>query len=86
MSYWDLANKVESISFRLDSVKAIIELVAERIIDNPESSALWGCAEMLEIYKERLETISNEAMDLHKETKIEKPTTSVNIAKKGKNK
>jgi hypothetical protein len=73
MSYWELANKIESISFRIDSIKAIIELVAENVQDNSYSSPLWGCAEMLDVYIEKLETLSADAMDLHKESKQEKP-------------
>jgi hypothetical protein len=70
MSYWDLSNRIESICFRIESIKSIVELVAEKVIDNPESSALWGCAEMLEIYSKQLEVLSTDAMELHKESKI----------------
>jgi hypothetical protein len=70
MSYWELANKIESISFRIDSIKAIIELVAEGVQDNGYSSPLWGCAEMLDVYIQKLEDLSAEAMDLHKEGKV----------------
>jgi len=77
MSYWDLSNRIESISFRLDSIKAIIELVAENIQDNAYSSPLWGCAEMMDIYSKQLEELSAEAMELNK---IEKEDTP----KKGK--
>jgi hypothetical protein len=66
MSYWDLANKIESVSFRMDSIKAIIELVAENIQDNAYSSPLWGCAEMLEVYSKQLEELSAEAMELNR--------------------
>ena len=71
MDAWKLSSEIERISFRLDSVKAIIELVAERITDNPESSALWGCSEMLEVYMKQLEELSEEAMDMHKQSKTE---------------
>jgi len=77
MSYWDLANKIESVSFRIDSIKAIIELVAENVQDNSYSSPLWGCAEMLDVYIEKLETLSAEAMDLHKEEKVAEQATPV---------
>jgi hypothetical protein len=77
MSYWDLANKIEAVSFRMDSIKAIIELVAENIQDNAYSSPLWGCAEMLELYSKQLEDLSTDAMEFHK---IEKEDTP----KKGK--
>jgi hypothetical protein len=66
MSYWDLSNKIEAVSFRMDSIKAIIELVAENIQDNAYSSPLWGCAEMLEIYIKQLEELSADAMELNR--------------------
>ena len=77
MGYWDLSNKIESISYRIESIKSIIELVAENIQDNAYSSPLWGCAEMLEIYTKQLEELSQDAMELHK---IEKE----DVPKKGK--
>ena len=82
MSYWQLANEVEQISFRLDSIKSIIEMVAERVIENPESSALWGCSEMLEVYEEKLEALSEKALDMHRAEKEKLE----NVTKKGKKK
>ena len=79
MSYWDLANKIEAVSFRMDSIKAIIELVAENIQDNAYSSPLWGCAEMMDIYSKQLEELSAEAMELNRIEKEDVP-----ITKKGK--
>jgi uncharacterized protein (UPF0335 family) len=86
MSYWELANKIESIGFRIESIKAIIELVAEGVQDNSHSSPLWGCAEMLDVYIEKLEDLSAEAMELHKESKnvAEKATPVAIKATKGK--
>jgi len=86
MSYWDLANKIESVSFRIDSIKAIVELVAENIQDNAYSSPLWGVVDMIEVYSKQLEDLSEEAMELHKESKIvaEKATPVAIKATKGK--
>jgi hypothetical protein len=84
MSYWDLSNRIEAVSFRLDSIKAIIELVAENVLDNAYSSPLWGCAEMLEIYIKQLEDLSADAMELHKESKAEQATPVAIKATKGK--
>ena len=77
MSYWDLSNRIEAVSFRMDSIKAIIELVAENVSDNAYSSPLWGCVDMLEVYSKQLEGLSADAMEFHK---IEKE----NAPKKGK--
>ena len=73
MSYWELGNEIESISHRIESVKAIVEMVAERITDNAESSALWGSADILGVYIEQLEKLSADALELHKIEK-EEPT------------
>jgi len=77
MSYWDLANKIESVSFRIDSIKAIIELVAENVQDNSYSSPLWGCAEMLDVYIQKLEDLSADAMEMHREAKVAEQATPV---------
>jgi hypothetical protein len=69
MSYWQLANDIESISFRLSSIKSIVELVAEGITDGHHSGALWACGEMLEVYAEKLEKLASDAMELHKAEK-----------------
>ena len=87
MSYWQLANDIESISFRLNSIKSIIEMVAENINNDHESGALWGCAEMIEVYEEKLEALSEKALDMHraeKEDVAEKATLVVKKATKGK--
>jgi hypothetical protein len=87
MSYWELSNKIESIGFRIDSIKAIIELVAEGVQDNGYSSPLWGCAEMLDVYIQKLEDLSADAMEfnrIEKEDVAEKATPVAIKATKGK--
>ena len=70
MDSWNLANEIERVSFRLDSVKAIIELVAEGVKEDGYSSPLWGCAEILDVYIRQLEELSEEAMNIHTQSKI----------------
>jgi hypothetical protein len=84
MGAWDLSNEIERVGYRLDSVKSIIELVAEKITDNIESSALYGAAEMIDLYIQKLELLSEEAMNLHRSEKVEKPASFITISKKGK--
>ena len=69
MDNWELANKIESISHRIESVKAIIELVAEGVQDNGYSSPLWGSADILGVYIEQLEELSQQALDMHRAEK-----------------
>jgi hypothetical protein len=88
MNYWELANKIESVSHRLESVKSIIELVAEGTQDNVYSSSLWGSTDILGVYIKQLEDLSQEVLDMHKEQKIvaAKATTVAAKATKGKSK
>jgi hypothetical protein len=73
MSAWKLANDIESVSYRLDSIRAIVELVAEGVADGNHSGALWACGEMLEVYSKKLEDLSSDAMELHKAEKVNEP-------------
>jgi hypothetical protein len=85
MSYWELSNKIESISFRIESIKAIIELVAENVQDNSYSSPLWGSADILGIYIKQLEDLSAEAIEMHKdekETAVTMKATQQKVKKK----
>lgn len=90
MSIWKVANDIESVSFRIESIKSMIEIIAESISDH-HSNALWGCADSLGIYVEKLEALSNQAMDISRAEKAiaekaTKPATFINISKKGKKK
>ena len=69
MSAWDISNDAERISYRLDSVRSIIEILAERITEDTESSALWACAELLDLYARKVDELSDNAMQLHREEK-----------------
>jgi len=89
MGYWELANNIESISHRLESVKSIIELVAEGTQDNVYSSSLWGSVDILGVYIKQLEELSQQALDLHrveKEDVAKKATPVAAKATKGKSK
>jgi hypothetical protein len=89
MGYWELANNIESVSHRLESVKSIIELVAEGIKDNVYSSSLWGSADILGVYIKQLEELSQQTLDLYrveKEDVAEKATPVAKKATKGKKK
>jgi hypothetical protein len=85
MTNWEMANEIESISHRLESVKSIIDIIAERIVINEESSALYGCSDMLDVYVKRLEKLCDDVMELHKEEK-EEVTFAIYEPKKGKKK
>jgi hypothetical protein len=77
---WELANDVESVAYKIDSVANVVEMVASSIINEPESGAAWAAREMLEKYVDDLEKLSGEIMKHHRATLVaEQP-------KKGKKK
>jgi len=65
---WEKANNISEIGYKLDSVAGIVELLAERLTDNAESGACWTVAELLRMYGEKLEKVSEEIMALNRET------------------
>ena len=64
MSYSDVADKIEMVISRLDSVKAIIELVAESITEDNISGSLWGCSELLSVYSQKLQDLAAECQEI----------------------
>ena len=65
---WEKANNISEIGYKLDSIAGITELLAERLTDNAESGACWTVAEMLRMYGEKLEKLSEEIMLINRET------------------
>ena len=84
-SLWELSCMVETVSYKLSSIRDVAEIVAERVITDPESGAIWAVTEMIEELERKLEAISADIMDLHRAVKdydASKPQTK----KKGKKK
>ena len=73
MGYWEISNDIDTILYRLSSIKDVAELLAERITTDPESGAIWCIAEMLEVMEEKLQKLSDTVMELHKVEAV-KPT------------
>jgi len=75
---WELSNEVETVSYKLSSIRDVAELIAERLIDAPESGATWAVSEMIEVQERALEKISAELLNLHRERHMQdapKPQT-----------
>ena len=84
-SLWELSCLVETVAYKLSSIRDVAEIVAERVVSDPESGAIWAVSEMIEAQEKQLETISAEIMDWHRAVKdfdAPKPQTK----KKGKKK
>ena len=63
---WEKANRVSEIGYKIDSIAGIAELLAERLTDNAESGACWTVAEMLRMYGEQLEMLSEDIMAIQR--------------------
>ena len=63
MDNWELANKIETISYRIESANCIIELVATNISEEINSGALWSAYDSIKTYIEQLNILSSEVMD-----------------------
>jgi hypothetical protein len=77
-SLWDVSNDIDFVAYRLSSIRDVAEIVAERVCTDPESGAIWAIGEMLEVMEKKLEEISFEIMNLHRDSLEAKPK-----AKKG---
>jgi hypothetical protein len=82
---WELANKIESVAYKLDSVGNVVELVASSIVNEPESGAAWAVREMIEKYVDDLERISGDLMAVHRDSLIQN-APKPQAKKKGKKK
>jgi len=83
LNLWELSCEIETVSYKLDSIKNVVEILAEREIHEPESGALWAVLEMLEVQTQKLEELAGEAMNLHRETlPKEKPAPAKKEKKK----
>jgi len=65
MSLWDAANDIEELSYKLDSVRDAIELVAEGV-DSPYSGALWVVHSMLDDIQNKMCIQADKVMELHR--------------------
>jgi hypothetical protein len=72
MSTWDAANRIEELGFKANSIKCVVEVIAEAISENHTSGALWAVSEMLENLSEKLDEESGKLMDLHRSEKVKK--------------
>jgi hypothetical protein len=58
MSVWESGNEIEVIANKIDCVAKVVELVAEKISTDVESSALWAVVDALQHQLSKLYTIS----------------------------
>ena len=64
---WDIACNIETLSYKIDSIASIVELVAEKTISEPESGALWAASEILRDLGDKVGTESQNLLDLRRE-------------------
>jgi hypothetical protein len=56
----DISNRLAVLSHGLESVQAIVELVASGIVDDTQSASLWGVAELIRVYADRIQALADE--------------------------
>ena len=67
MSFWQTANDVEELAYKLANVRDMIELIAEDVED-PYSGALWAVHSMIDDLQNKVLVQADKIMDLHRET------------------
>ena len=67
MSFWQTANDVEELAYKLANVRDMIELVAEDVED-PYSGALWAVHSMIDDLQNKALVQTDKIMELHRET------------------
>jgi hypothetical protein len=55
MSLWDEAGELDKISNQISCLGNVLELVAEKLTENAESSTLWLCKDVCVNISERLD-------------------------------
>jgi hypothetical protein len=67
MSFWQTANDVEELAYKLANVRDMIELIAEDVED-PYSGALWAVHSMIDDLQNKVLVQTDKIMELHRET------------------
>jgi hypothetical protein len=58
MNVWECGNDIEVIANKIDCLNKVVELVAEKLSTDVESSALWAVVDALQQQLSKLYTIS----------------------------
>ncbi len=59
----DISNKLTALSNGLEAVQAIVELIASGVVDNTHSASLWATAELIRVYADRVQALSDECYE-----------------------
>lgn len=65
MSFWQTANDLEELAYKLANVRDMIELVAKDVQD-PYSGALWAIRDMIEQIEDKIGKQADDVMELHR--------------------
>ena len=64
---WEIACNIETLSYKIDGIASIVEIVAEKTINEPESGALWSASEILRDLAERIENEIHMLLEVRRE-------------------
>lgn len=68
INLWELANDLETLANKIDNAVSALDVVAQNIMNDPESGAIWMVVDVLKIHVETIERYSKKAMQAHRES------------------
>ena len=67
INLWELANDLETLANKVDNAVSALDVVAQNIMNNPESGAIWMVVDVLKTHVETIEDCSKKVMKAHRE-------------------
>lgn len=68
INLWELSNNLETLANKIDNVKSALDLIAQNIMNDPESGAIWMVVDALQVHIDALEQYSGDVMKAHRES------------------
>jgi hypothetical protein len=63
---WEKANQVSEVAYKIEGISHVAKLLGESMSDDVNSGVAWTIAEMLDVYTEILEKLSEDIMAINK--------------------
>lgn len=68
INLWKLSNDLETLANKIDNVKSALDLIAQNVMNDPESGAIWMVVDALQVHIDTLEQHSGDVMKAHRES------------------
>lgn len=66
-NFWKLSNELEELANKIDNTRSALDVIAQNIMNDPESGAIWMVVDVLQTHVDTLEQFSAEVMQAHRE-------------------